>query len=398
MRVKTVDELESLIQSDKSCALSRVNANDKTVQATASGSAKVREAAFTDYEKIAPLLVRNGLAAKGQQDWEHLWRNNLVYRLHSGWPIEWVVEDGQKVVGYLGNVPFKYHFKGRQILAAGLHAFALDPSHRGLGLVLLDRLLEFAPEVEYFVVALPTRTPSKVLDRLGVGRMPIGDWENSSFWITNYDGFVSSALSKKGWPDLLSRVASPALEVHDKVLKNPWPYQRLAFIQKTTFGEAFGRFWQELLKARPDSFLADRCSETLNWHFKYWLAGGRAWVITHEVNSNILAYATFQRQDYDEIGLKRMRLVDYQVLPAAGDALSSILAWGLNECRAQGIHMLEVFGFRPEKQQIIDRLAPHRRKLAAWTYFHKIVSSTLQRELQDKSVFDPCQYDGDASL
>jgi len=128
------------------------------------------------------------------------------------------------------------------------------------------------------------------------------------------------------------------------------------------------------------------------------LAQGKSWVITHEIESRILAYAIFQRQDYDEIGLKRIRLVDYQDLPGADDALPSMLAWGLNECRAQGIHMLEVFGFRPEKQEIIDRLAPHRRKLAAWTYFHKIASSTLQHELRNLSVWEPSQYDGDASL
>jgi acyl transferase domain-containing protein len=398
VQVQSVSELESLIQGDASSALSRASANETTVATAAFRSTEVREAVFTDYEKIAALLVRNGLVVKGREEWEHLWRSNPVYQQHSGWPIGWVVEHGQDIVGFLGNIPLKYHFKGRQILASGLHAFALDSSHRGLGLVLLNRLLEFAPDVEYFVGSTANSNSSKVLDRLGVGRMPVGDWEHSSFWITNYDGFVRSALSKKRWPNPLSHVASPALKVYDKILKNPWPHQRLVFIQQTTLGESFDHFWQELLAARPDSFLADRSSETLNWHFKCSLAQGKAWIVTHEVNSRILAYAVFQRQDYEEIGLKRMRLVDYQALPGTGDSLTSLLAWGLHECQAQGIHMLEAFGFHPQKQQIIDRLAPHRRKLSSWTYFHKIASSTLQEQLRDASAFDPCQYDGDASL
>ena len=363
-----------------------------------SSSAEVFEAAFTDYEKIAALLVRNGLAVKGREEWEHLWRNNPVYQQHSGWPIGWVVNDGAEIVGFLGNIPLTYHFKGRGIVASCLHAFALDSFHRGLGLVLLNRLLEFAPDVEYFVGSTANSNSSKVLDRLGVGRMPVGDWENSSFWITNYDGFVRSVLSKKRLPGPLAHLASPALKAYDTALQNPWPHQRLVFTQHTAFGKAFDRFWQELLEARPDSFLADRSGETLNWHFKHSLAQERAWVVTHEVNSRILAYAVFQRQDYDEIGLKRMRLVDYQALPGTGDALTSVLAWGLSKCQKQGIHMLEAFGLHPQKQQIIDRLAHHRRKLSSWTYFHKIASSTLQEQLQDASVFDPCQYDGDASL
>ena len=399
VQVKSVAELQSLIQSNASpSALSQANASGTTVQTAASRSAEVREADFTDYEKIAALLLRNGLGVKDREEWEHLWRGNPVYQQHSSWPIGWVVRHNHEIVGFLGNIPLNYHFKRRQILASGLHAFALDSSHRGLGLVLLERLIQSAPAVEYFVGSTANANSSKVLDRLGVGRMPVGDWENSSFWITNYDGFAHSALSKKRWPDSLSRVVSPGLKVYDKVLKNPWPRRTLSLTQPTAFGEAFDCFWQELIHARPDSFLADRSSETLNWHFKYSLAQGQAWVVTREINSRILAYAIFQRQDYDEIGLKRIRLIDYQALPSAGDDVPSILAWGLNECRAQGVHMLEAFGLHPEKQQIIDRLAPHRRKLPSWTYFHKIASSTLQEELRQTSVFDPCQYDGDASL
>jgi len=78
--------------------------------------------------------------------------------------------------------------------------------------------------------------------------------------------------------------------------------------------------------------------------------------------------------------------------------LPSILAWGLSEARKEGIHMLEAFGFRADKQKIIDRLAPHRRKLNAWGYFHKIVSPSLERELQDLNAWDPSLYDGDSSL
>ena len=120
--------------------------------------------------------------------------------------------------------------------------------------------------------------------------------------------------------------------------------------------------------------------------------------MTHELNSRVVAYGIFQRQDYREIKLDRMRLVDYQSLPGFENVLQSVLAWGLNEARTQGIHMVEAFGFRPEKQQLIDKLAPHSRKLAAWGYFHKIASAALESELRDLNVWDPSQYDGDSSL
>ena len=291
-----------------------------------------------------------------------------------------------------------YHFKGREVLASSLHAFSLDVSHRGHGLILLNRLLQSPPEVEYFVGTTANANSSKVLDRLGVGRIPVGDWENSAFWITNYDGFVSSAVVRKGWHGSLAGSASIALNMYDKLSKTPWPRQNHPLNRQTGFDERFDVFWQELLRAYPNRFLATRSRDVLDWHFKFSLAQNRAWIVTHEVGSRILAYAIFHRQDHREINLKRVRLVDCQTLPESADALPSLLAWGLQECRVQGIHMLEVFGFRPDKQKVVDRLAPRRRKLPSWTYFHKISSPSLRLEMQDPQIWDPSQFDGDASL
>ncbi len=365
---------------------------------SAQTASDIREATFADYESIATLVLRNGLGIKNRKEWEQLWTNNPVYKRSRNWPIGWVVQDNAKIVGFLGNIPLTYIYKEREVLASSIHAFALDSTHRGLGLLLLNRLWESAIGVEYFVGSTANLNSSKVLDRLGVSRIPVGDWENSAFWITNYDGFVASAVTKKGWPASLAKFASPALKIYDKAAKNPWPRQTLALHRHDGFDGRFDVFWQELQRSNPSRLIANRSRDTLDWHFSSFLAQNRAWVVTHEVNSSIRAYAIFQRQDYSDIDLRRIRLVDFQALPNSNDALASMLAWGLNECRAQGIHMLEAFGFRPEKQNIINRLAPHRRKFAGWTYFHKIVSPMLQQELRDTSAWDPSQFDGDASL
>jgi acyl carrier protein len=397
VQVKTVRELDMLLQSSSQDSSSRVP-GAATPISNAARSYEVREAAFADYEKIAALIFRNGLGVKTRREWEHVWRNNPVYQKRQDWPLGWVVEERNQITGFLGNIPLTYHFKGREILASGLHAFALDQSHRGLGLLLLNRLLEFAPEVEYFVGSTANLNSSKVLDRLGINRIPVGDWANSAFWITNYDGFVRSAVAKRRWPGSLAGMASPALRAYDKIAKAPWPAQAHPLIRQTDFDKRFDTFWHELRESNPNCFLADRSRDALTWHFRFSLEQNNAWIVTHESNSRVLAYAVFQYQDYDEINLKRVRLIDYQALPGMGDVLPSILSWGLNECRAQGIHMFEAFGFCPEKQRIINRLAPHRRKFAAWTYFHKVASPSLQKNLQDLSVWDPSQYDGDASI
>jgi 3-oxoacyl-(acyl-carrier-protein) synthase len=398
VRVKNVRELQLLVRNETENSVAGSQPASAVPIPKPQFSTEVREACLSEYEKIAALIYRNGLDTKTREEWEHLWINNPVYKRVQSWPIGWVVQEGAEIAGFLGNIPVSYHFRGREILASSLHAFSLDVSHRGHGLILLNRLLESPPEVEYFVGTSANANSSKVLDRLGVGRIPIGDWENSAFWITNYDGFVSSAVVRKGWPASLAGSASLALKTYDKVSKTSWPRPNHSLQRHTSFDERFDVFWQELRQSYPNRFLATRSREVLDWHFKFSLAQGRAWIVTHEVNSRVLAYAIFHRQDHREINLKRVRLVDYQTLPESADVLSSLLAWGLEECRTQGIHMLEAFGFRPDKQQLLDRLAPRRRKLPSWTYFHKTSSPALQQEMQDPQIWDPSQFDGDASL
>src|SRR5713226_10025167 len=78
---------------------------------------KLREARFKDYDQIAGLESRFGLAVKPYEEWVHLWQGNPLYReLKTGWPIGWVLEDeGGKIVGSMGNIPFLYELDGRRI-------------------------------------------------------------------------------------------------------------------------------------------------------------------------------------------------------------------------------------------------------------------------------------------
>jgi hypothetical protein len=87
--------------------------------------------------------------------------------------------------------------------------------------------------------------------------------------------------------------------------------------------------------------------------------------------------------------------VDFQELNADMDVLVEMLACGLNRCQKDGIHMLEAFGFRPEKQRVIDNLAPYRRQFPCWWYFYKTVNKALAPELQDPADWDPSHFDGD---
>jgi hypothetical protein len=215
-------------------------------------------------------------------------------------------------------------------------------------------------------------------------------------------GFSESLLAMKeiGHGKILGHPLSVGLFLRDAVEGRTFKTRRNGVEPEfcTKFDERFEDFWQELRVSCPRHLLAVRSREMLEWHFKHALAKNRAWVLAVSKGPTLLAYAIFFRQDNPAHALTRMRLVDFQALGCNTDLLCPMVCQALDRCRREGIHMLEAIGFPPEKQRVLETLAPHARSLSSWRYFYKAGNRTLAETLKDPSVWDPSCFDGDASL
>ena len=372
------------------------------IQPLISSAPQIREARLEDYAQITALVARSGLYTKGREQWEHLWVHNPVYKKLNGWAIGWVAENAnQEIIGYVANLPLCVEFKGRELLTSCVSSIVVDSSHRGHGYgnSLVQCLLNHK-RTELVVGTTANAVSARLLQSCGFSRVPVGDWGHASFWITNYQGFVASVLSKRGWPRALSYPAAAALRLRDTFRhRDPWMRRNhCELLTCPSFDERFDKFWTELKRTHPERLLTNRSREVLQWHFKYPLEQGRVWIIAVGDDSRLLAYAIFRRRDVPEHGLKRMQLVDFQTIDGDVQVLTTMLAWALVRCRKKGIHMLEAFGFCPEKQAVIDAFAPHRRELPSWWYFYKPSNAALGQELQTPAVWDPTHLDGDTSL
>jgi len=361
---------------------------------------KVREAVLEDYPQLAAVQIRNGLECRPREEWEHLWVNNPAYKKKPNFPIGWVAENADhEIVGYIGNIPLGFEFQGRGLVAAVVCGLSMDEAYRGTGGLLLRRLLN-QKTPDFILTTTANPISAKLAGRVfRAPRVPTGDWGSSVFWITAHRGFLASVVKSKGWPQLLTYPAAAVMSLRDRLSKNSWALRRHREVEVCSdFDGRFDVFWDELKRAHPERLLAVRSRDSLQWHFKYPLAQKRVWIVTVTERSRLLAYDVFFRQDNPQIGLKRVRLADFQVLDHDTQLLVPMLAWGLRKCREEGIHMLEAFGFRPEKQQVIESLAPYHRQMPSWWYFYKPVDKALAPLLTDPNVWDPSHFDGDGSL
>jgi len=232
-------------------------------------------------------------------------------------------------------------------------------------------------------------------------RTPVGTWDKSVFWITNYRWFAKTVLSLKSVPfaRVISYPVSAALFCREKFkAAGAAPKASTTEIERCAdFDSRFDQFWEELKEQNDNVLLAVRTRETLAWHFQYSQMRRSVWILTARKGSRLVAYAV-DRQDNIPSGLKRVRFVDFQALKGSEEALRSAVCWMLHQCREQGIYILENVGCRLERPGLPSIPAPDNRTLPSSSYYYKASDSDLCETLKDAAVWAPSSFDGDASL
>jgi hypothetical protein len=230
--------------------------------------------------------------------------------------------------------------------------------------------------------------------------VPVGRWDQSAFWITNYQGFVSSWIRlKAARMNLFTVPFSAGLWLQDSLKRRSSKRNPDAKVEAVdTFDRQFDIFWEALRERYPNLLLAVRGSEQLEWHFQYAIQKKNVWILTIAHDSELVAYAVFCRQDSVRFGLKRMRLVDFQALDDNSSLLLPMLSRALQRCRTEGIHMLECIGPCPLHSDVFASLASRQRKLPSWLYFYKARDKSLAQNLENRQAWRPFWFDGDGTL
>jgi hypothetical protein len=363
----------------------------------------VRNAVLGDYHRLSALQKRNAIPETPHERWVELCLGNPAAKeLESSPPIGWVLETADdEIVGFIGNIPLGYRLNGRSISAAAGSSWVVDPEYRGYSMLILDRLIkQRGVDLLVFTTVAPNVEP--LLNSFQFARVPMGSWNRSAFWVTRYMGFSNSILRTKSlrFGGVLEYPLAGVLFCRDALRRVPEPRvtSNYAVEQCRNFDVRFDEFWEELKNQNRDVLLAVRTREALAWHFQSALSRGRAWILTASQGQRLVAYAAFDRQDKPALGLKRVRVVDFQALNGSEDALPLLLSSALSNCRRQHIDMMEVIGDWLNQPKFPKIVAPYQRTLSSWIWYYKAKDAQLQKALREPRVWAPSSFDGDSSL
>ena len=394
----------------------------------------LRVARFEDYDQISP-LGSSVFDFHPRADWESLWVDNPLWQ-HIGkdWPIGWVLETSSgEIIGSLMNFPSLYKFGGENLIAANTRAWVVKPEYRGYGPWLLDEFYSQS-RAQLFMSTTTGWMAAPIIQHMA-HRIPLGDWQSTSYWITNHGQFVRHKLRtlRARVPRLLRYPAIGALWLNDFIRRKPLrqfhkapdsmgtplpgvladpigkiigvrdalcakpfpPVPKGVTVKHTNdFNITFDEFYRELVRHQTNKLLAERTSRVLTWHFGMPMRRNRLWIFMATQKSRMLAYCVLIRSEDG----REVQLADYQTIDEGLELLPSLLQAALKRCAAEGVHMLENYGTAVPKLRALDELAPHRRKLQSWRFYYRASDPILDAQLRDGNRWDPSVYDGDASL
>ena len=366
------------------------------------GTVKLREAVVSDYPRLEELKFRYQMVAETDDAYLHLFdRKHLYSGEMTHYPMGWVLETTQRqLVGHIGNIYLDYYLNTKRLVTASARGWVVDIMYRGSSFALL-RTFCAQPNADLLLITTANLRVGRVFAKQGALKPPTVSYDRAAFWIIDHHKFALSVLVKRNVP-LASILAFPvgAFLSAVSLVRNIGrcrPNRHTYITEVTTVDERFDRYWVKL-RAQPNRLMCVRDRAAMAWRFERPMRAGNVWIFAYYGSPNELAgYAVFLRQDSPDIGLRRMRLVDFQSEGDGANFLHDAIEVALARCRNEGIHMLESVGFGNVRRKQIDALAPYQRQLPAWMFWYKASekNSELAKALLNPDVWDPCTYDGD---
>lgn len=361
----------------------------------------VREANFDDEGAVKVLCIRNGLAGEQSEfAWNWLWIDNPACK--ENWPIGWILEANNEVVGYIGNVPRAYQIDGQQVVVGAARSFVVDHNYRGSALKLMANFITKNPaEILIFSGVNNLASPLYRMARASI--LPQTEYGNSLFWVVSGRGFSSAFLRKKGVIKSLAKLAGvligPAFAV-EGALRKRWKLNGIAkieYLQPSEITVEFDSFWNAFVSSKPHCFLAQRDYLSLKWQFGHPAAASRRPVVVcARIKGELKGYAVLTRWDSPEFGLKRIMFTDLIVLDNNEQVIKELVVGSYQYADADGVDLLQLMALPTHVRKVLDVFTPFKKNSIDSTFWYDVKNTSYDLSMPDSWYVS--MLDGDSTL
>jgi hypothetical protein len=363
----------------------------------------VREARFSDCERVCALNTKLGLGPDSPENWKRMWEDNPAIAEGEKPVIGWVLVASDEIVGFLGSIPMLYEFEGQTLKAGATCRLAVEPEYRAFAHLLVTSF--FRQKVDLFLDTTATVSAGKIMMAFKAVELPQKDYGNVLFWILDPNSFTKSVFKRLGINSSLkgigSALASAAVRADIGLRRRPRTATSGRYTIAETgvndLGEEFQKFWSQ--KSQGVSRLsAKRTTSIMRWHFDP--PGNRrvTRVLACYAGSRLIGYGVVRHDQHISDGLRRSIIADLMIDDTAPQVMDHLLAAILKSAKDAGSHVVEVMGFPKEIRQKFLQWKPYSRNYPACPYLYKARDPVLHQKLANENAWYACPFDGDATL
>ena len=365
----------------------------------------IREAVLEDAKKVAALQYKFGIAPDTEGDWKRLWVDNPAK--HSDNPIGWVLEEKDKVVGFLGNVSRSYVLGEVKLKAMAARGWVVEPAFRNATVLLLSKYLN-QKNVDILLNSSSNDKAYHVFDKMGSRTVPLDVYSKLLFWVTHRRNFIASIVGYLEFPMALGKLVvefGGLLSLLPVTLMDYFMNKKMKFltnrfelkiIHPNLIGSDFDLLWESKRKEHR-CLLADRSSELLKWHFSK--EEFKIHIICCYKQGDLIGYLAVAKLKNGKTDFLRHVIIDLIVLNNSKLVIEFLLAAAYKFSRSEKVVSLELLGFTEEVREVVKDMKALGRKSFPTPFTYKLVNKQLPVDLfAQKSTWYPSLFDGDSSL
>jgi len=346
----------------------------------------VRPASIEDADKVYAFQLSHRLTALRPAAWRQFWLSCPFRTQFENIPLGWLLENGQQVVGVLGNVHMLYELDARHLKAAITSGWLVDPEHRNGSLQLLNAYFQ-QKGIDLWLSDTANATTSKILTVLKVERIPAPEYDAPLLWPIHTRAFASAGLRQRGVPapGLLGLPVGAALKAVGwfKYRNERYPSQ----VHKVKFfDERFDSLWDRI-RAASVRLRAVRTSSILQWRFQLELADGSAVILVHG-DDELQGYAVLLRNFREHLRLTVSDVADLQAVNDNPIVLKDLLLASMHVARERGADALKFAGGQGTKRTVALSLRPYSYRTDDWQLFYRAAGSDLSAALRSRELWD----------
>jgi hypothetical protein len=363
----------------------------------------IRKAEFQDERLVNELCHRNGLTGEiSNEAWNWIWKDNSFYK--DTWPIGWVIESNQIIVGYIGNIPRAYIFKGQTFIAGVARAFAVDIEYRRHSLKLISKFLQ-QKDADLLIFSSANNLSSTIYKAIKAKPIPQNDYNNDLFWVVSASKFIYSLLRKKILSNklafLIAKVISPIFLIESLMLnrwKKSFNYD-FKISKLNTVIDEIDKFWHKVKILKSEKLLSFRDKKSILWQFDNESSKKKnPVIITAYKNKVLVGYLILSHIKSNNSGFNKMVINDLIVQGNMPDLILGLVKEAFLHAKKNNVDLLQITGFPDDIRNELKLFKPYRRKYSFSRFWYYVVNKNLEEPLKKKSIWYASIFDGDSSI